>query len=229
MCNSEVSFFCFSLVKIAATGKIIILKVNGSDTVGSIKLKIAAKEHMTSRNSSSTIRFLRTSMPLPTCLSNRNPSSHLCVNQVDSSIYPSRLQKDREIIQSLAVKPADTVGDVKAKMYGHAHGHVRVLIFNENVLEDSAILADLHIVDGSTLLTLTGNSVEFMKIFVNTFTGKTISLLVNPKSTIKHVKWEIECEEDIPCNEQALIYNNMVLEDSSTLVDFHIYRKSTLT
>ncbi|KAJ0817813.1 putative Ubiquitin-like domain-containing protein [Helianthus annuus] len=83
-------------------------------------------------------------------------------------------------------------------------------------------------VDGSTL-TATGNSFELTKIFVNTFTGKTISLFVNPKSTIEHVKWEIGCKEDIPCDEQALIYNNMVLEDSSTLLDFHIYRNSALT
>ncbi|MFS7908440.1 putative Ubiquitin-like domain-containing protein [Helianthus anomalus] len=118
-------------------------------------------------------------------------------------------------------------------MYGRVHMDwhgivdVHVLIFNENVLEDSGILADLHIVDGATL-TATGNSFDLTKIYVNTFTGKTISLLVNPKSTIEHVKWEIGCNEDVPCDEHALIYNNMVLEDSSTLLDFHIYRNSTL-
>ncbi|KAF5785560.1 putative Ubiquitin-like domain-containing protein [Helianthus annuus] len=72
-------------------------------------------------------------------------------------------------------------------------------------------------------------SVELIIIFMNTYTGKTISLLIYPTDTIAVVKLEIQYKEHILCNEQALIYNNMVLEDDSTLLDFNIYRNSTLT
>uniref|UniRef100_A0A251VRY5 Putative ubiquitin n=1 Tax=Helianthus annuus TaxID=4232 RepID=A0A251VRY5_HELAN len=218
-------------IKIAATGKIIVLKVNGSDTVGSIKLKIAAEEHIPFDQqelifNEKVLKNFNALANLPI-----KKKSILTLMRKSSGFINISIKTPKgEIIKSLAVKPADTVGDVKAKIYDNAHWHglVDVLIFNENVLEDSGILADLHIVDGSTL-TATGNSVELMKIFVNTFTGKTISLLVNPENTIEDVKWKIKCKEHIPCDEQALIYNNMVLEDNSTLLDFNIYRKSTLT
>ncbi|MFS7964474.1 putative Ubiquitin-like domain-containing protein [Helianthus anomalus] len=71
-------------------------------------------------------------------------------------------------------------------------------------------------------------SIELIIIFVNTNTGKTISLLVYPTDTIAVVKLEIQYREHILCNEHALIYNNMVLEDDTTLLDFNIYRNSTL-
>ncbi|KAJ0612809.1 putative Ubiquitin-like domain-containing protein [Helianthus annuus] len=205
---------------IAATGKIIILKVNGSDTVGSIKLKIQAEEDIPFDEQE--LIFNEKVLENFNALANLpiKKESILTLMRKSSGFINISIKTPKgEIIESLAVKPADTVGDVKAKMYGNAHahwhGHVRVLIFNENVLEDSGILADLHIVNGSTL-TVIGNSVELMKIFVNIYTGKTISLLVNPENTIEHVKWEIACKEHIPCDEQALIYNNMVLEDSNT-------------
>ncbi|KAJ0628160.1 putative Ubiquitin-like domain-containing protein [Helianthus annuus] len=54
------------------------------------------------------------------------------------------------------------------------------------------------------------------------------SLLVEPTYTIAQVKSEIERKEHVPFDEQALIFNNMVLGDSATLFDFHINRKSTM-
>ncbi|KAJ0799412.1 putative Ubiquitin-like domain-containing protein [Helianthus annuus] len=68
-----------------------------------------------------------------------------------------------------------------------------------------------------------------MEIFVNSYTGKTISLLVNPTYTISKVKSMLLYEEDIQYGEQVLIFNELVLEDSGTLFDFNINRKSTLT
>ncbi|MFS8024505.1 putative Ubiquitin-like domain-containing protein [Helianthus anomalus] len=85
-----------------------------------------------------------------------------------------------------------------------------------------------NIIINSTLIRIC-KAVELIKIFVNTYTGKTISLLVYPTDTITVVKLEIQYKEHILVNEQALIYNNMVLEDDSTLLDFNIYRNSTLT
>ncbi|KAJ0612810.1 putative Ubiquitin-like domain-containing protein [Helianthus annuus] len=213
------------LVKIATTGKIVSLKVNGSDTVGSIKLKIETEEHIPFNQQElifnnkvlenfSTLANLRIKKQSTLTLMGRSGE---CIN---ISIKTPK----GKTIKSLTVKSSDTVGDVKARM--HCTGDV--LIFNESVLQDSSILADLHVIDGSTLIQIS-KAVELLKIFVNTYTGKTISLFVYPTDTIAVVKLEIQYKEHIPWNEQALIYNNMVLEDDSTLLDFNIYRNSTLT
>ncbi|KAM0053250.1 putative Ubiquitin-like domain-containing protein [Helianthus debilis subsp. tardiflorus] len=212
-------------IKIAATRKIISLKVNGSDSVGSIKLKIETAEHIPFNQQE--LIFNNTLLENFNTLANlriKKQSTLTLMGRSGECINISIKTPKGKIIKSLLVKSSDTVGDVKARM--HCTGDV--LIFNGSVLQDSNILADLHVINGSTLIRIC-KIVELTKIFVNTYTGETISLLVNPKSTIEDVKWEIQRKESIPREEQALIYNNMVLEDSSTLLDFHIYRKSTLT
>ncbi|MFS7908392.1 putative Ubiquitin-like domain-containing protein [Helianthus anomalus] len=47
--------------------------------------------------------------------------------------------------------------------------------------------------------------------------------------TIAEVKSEIEHKEGVPVDEQVLIFNEVVLGDSGTLLDFQITWKSTLT
>ncbi|KAJ0817822.1 putative Ubiquitin-like domain-containing protein [Helianthus annuus] len=212
------------LVK-TATGKTISLEVKGSDTIGNMKVRIQSLEGVPFDQQELIFNEM--------VLENMNTLANLPIKK-DSTLklmlksrgFINITIKTPEgiLINSLEVKPSDTIGDVKAKMPGTGH----VLIFNENVLEDSGTLADLHIVNGSTL-THTLKSVELMKIYVNTFTGKTISLLVSPEYTVAELKWKIEFKEDIPFDEQTLIFNKMVLGDSGTLFDFQINRKSTLT
>ncbi|KAM0053238.1 putative Ubiquitin-like domain-containing protein [Helianthus debilis subsp. tardiflorus] len=129
----------------------------------------------------------------------------------------------RSIVRSLEVKPSDTIGNVKAKMCCSGH----VLMFNDIVLEDSCTLADVHIISGSTL-THIRKSPGFVKVSVIILSKITISLMVKRTYTVAQVKLEIEREEQIPFDEQALIFNNMVIEDSCTLFDLHINMNSTL-
>ncbi|KAM0053211.1 putative Ubiquitin-like domain-containing protein [Helianthus debilis subsp. tardiflorus] len=138
-----------------------------------------------------------------------------------------------EII-SLKVKGLDTIGSVKLKIqaaipFGHIPFDHQELIFNEKLLDNSNTLANLPIKKRSPTFTLVRKSEELMEIFVNTFTGKTISLLVKPTCTIHQVKSDIERLEGIQWGEQVLIFNKMVLGDMGTLFDLHIYRQSTLT
>ncbi|KAM0053236.1 putative Ubiquitin-like domain-containing protein [Helianthus debilis subsp. tardiflorus] len=212
---------------ITATGKTISLQVKGLDTISSIKLKIEAQEHIPCRQQKlifnekllqdddilgnfcikkeSTLKLMR----------NSKGFMNIFIKTPDCGPLPRTL--------SLEVEPSDTIGSVKAKM----KCVVDVLIFNEIVLNDTDTLADLNIINGSTLTSMVKYVIS-MQIFVSFNSRKTITLLVNPTDTITKVKSMIELLEGVPVNEQVLIFNKVVLRDSGTLSDFHINRKSTL-
>ncbi|KAD5803229.1 hypothetical protein E3N88_14589 [Mikania micrantha] len=130
----------------------------------------------------------------------------------------------------LQVKGSDTIGRLKLKIQGveAIPFDEQELIFNKKVLENISTLGNLCIKKQSIFF-LMQKSVELMEIFVNSTTEKPISLSVKPKNTIADVKQMMCLKNNIPVDEQVLIFNNMVLGDSGTLFDFHVSRKSTLT
>ncbi|KAJ0817851.1 putative Ubiquitin-like domain-containing protein [Helianthus annuus] len=219
-------FYC--ILVMTASGKIISLPVKGLDTIHSIKLKIEAEEGIPCRKQELIFN--------EKLLQDNDILGNLCINK-ESTLKLVRNSKKfmyiyvqtpglYRVTSTLQVKPSDTIGNVKAKMLDHHIGDV--LMFNEIVLDDNDTLADLNIISGSTLTSIV-KSVISMEIFVNSCTGKTISLLVNPTYTISKVKSQIEYKEEVPVDEQVLIFNEMVLSDSGTLSEFHINRKSTIT
>lgn len=67
-----------------------------------------------------------------------------------------------------------------------------------------------------------------MQVFVKTLIGQTITLEVYPSDTVRTLKEKIQEKDDIPPDQQRLIYNGRQLEDEKKISYYDIQNLSTI-
>ncbi|CAL4996597.1 unnamed protein product [Urochloa decumbens] len=203
------------------TGMTIRLRVQPSDTLYSVKVKIL-EQHL--------LFFDGKQLEDNLTLADYNIQHESTLDLKEKmQIYVRETLKGTTI--TLEADSFDTIDSIKDKIE-HTEGFPKdqqCLIFGNEQLEDERTLANNNICKGSTLLLVLHPSPRgTMQIFVKMIDGKVVTFHVERWYTVNYVKMRIYERDGISPIQQRLIYGGQQLQGKGTLADYNVQKESTL-
>ena len=215
-------------------GETISLEVDGNQLVGDVKcmLGLVAGELQCTQ-----LRFagrpLNDDHTLSSCNIKNGDTLYLECVEGHIEIYVVKYPTDKCISLGLGVGHQcftnTTIGQVKTMIQSKEGfpSDYQILVFDGEGLEDRLTLSTYDIQNESTLR-LALRLGYGMEIIVKTLYGKTITLDVDTRDTIDHIRTKIQDKEGIPRDHQRLIHGGQQLAGGLTLSYYNIHKESTL-